>query len=473
MYLRMAKRLLLETDKRLLWKLIWNMGVRGLRSVQKHKQRLKRGEFFPPYLYISIINSCNLRCQGCWVDVAAKQQTIDLDAMNRMINEAKRMGNSFFGILGGEPFMHREMFDILAAHPDAYFQVFTNGQFITDDAAKRLRKLGNVTPLISIEGSEIVSDERRGRKEVFSKSMEGIQNCLNNKVLTGVCTSLCQSNFDLLDESWIDRLIEMGVMYCWFHIYRPVGPDPCEDLSLTPEQQRQARQFVVDMRTKKPIIIIDAYYDADGNAVCPAATGFTHHISPWGDIEPCPIIQFATETIHDPRPLREVFNNSQFCATSARWLPRTRAAVSCSNGLTSFRNLSKTMEPATRLSAARLSLSWKRWRHVRLNTTQARRFLKRAWPTGWPNASRFTITVSTPSISGKRTGRTRASKRNQANLSWFSSTFSSIEVVRCYDRYIHLFYSHVCLRSPVSLFLAAQNHQVTRSGQQFAFLESD
>ncbi|MCH7725431.1 MAG: radical SAM protein [Planctomycetes bacterium] len=312
MYLRMAKRLLLETDKRLLWKLIWNMGVRGLRSVQKHKQRLKRGEFFPPYLYISIINSCNLRCQGCWVDVAAKQQTIDLDAMNRMINEAKRMGNSFFGILGGEPFMHREMFDILAAHPDAYFQVFTNGQFITDDAAKRLRKLGNVTPLISIEGSEIVSDERRGRKEVFSKSMEGIQNCLNNKVLTGVCTSLCQSNFDLLDESWIDRLIEMGVMYCWFHIYRPVGPDPCEDLSLTPEQQRQARQFVVDMRTKKPIIIIDAYYDADGNAVCPAATGFTHHISPWGDIEPCPIIQFATETIHDPRPLREVFNNSQF-----------------------------------------------------------------------------------------------------------------------------------------------------------------
>ena len=23
----------------------------------------------------------------------------------------------------------------------------------------------------------------------------------------------------------LDRLIEMGVMYTWFHIYRPVGPD--------------------------------------------------------------------------------------------------------------------------------------------------------------------------------------------------------------------------------------------------------
>ncbi|MCA9119843.1 MAG: radical SAM protein [Planctomycetaceae bacterium] len=313
MYLRMAKRMLMETDKRLLWKLCWNMGIKGLRSVQKHKARLKRGEFFPPYLYISIINSCNLRCQGCWVDVAAKQQKIDVPAMNRMINEAKAMGNSFFGLLGGEPFMHGELFEILEAHPDAYFQVFSNGHFITDDVAKRLRRCGNVTVLISIEGSEVISDERRGKSGVYSKSMDGIQNCLSNKVMTGVCTSLCQSNYeDLLREEWLDRLIEMGVLYTWFHIYRPVGPDPSEALALTQDQQKQARQFVVDMRVKKPIIFIDAYYDADGEALCPMATGFTHHISPWGDIEPCPIIQFSKDSIHDERPLSEVFNDSEF-----------------------------------------------------------------------------------------------------------------------------------------------------------------
>ena len=66
------------------------------------------------------------------------------------------------------------------------------------------------------------------------------------------------------------------------------------------------------MRCKKPIIVIDAYYDADGKALCPAATGFTHHINPWGDIEPCPIIQFAKESIHDERPLDQVFNESDF-----------------------------------------------------------------------------------------------------------------------------------------------------------------
>ncbi|MEQ8790721.1 MAG: radical SAM protein [Pirellulaceae bacterium] len=313
MYVRMAKRLLVETDKRLLWKLFWNMGVKGLRSVQRHKRRLKRGEFFPPFLYISVINSCNLRCQGCWVDVAAKQERIPVDAMNRMLNEAKAMGNSFFGILGGEPFMHGELLEVLAAHPDAYFQVFTNGHFITADVAKELRRMGNVTPLISVEGTEIVSDERRGREGVYSKTMQGLHNCLDNKVMTGVCTSLCRTNIDdLLTDKWVDRLIEMGVMYTWFHVYRPVGPEACPDLSLTPAQQRQAREFVVRTRAEKPIIVVDAYHDADGQALCPAATGFTHHISPWGDIEPCPVIQLAKESIHDDRPLRETFNESQF-----------------------------------------------------------------------------------------------------------------------------------------------------------------
>ena len=288
-------------------------GLRGIRSVQKHKARLKRGEFFPPFLYISIINSCNLRCQGCWVDVAAPQAKIEVEAMDKLITEAKEMGNSFFGILGREPFMHPELMTILERHQDCYFQVFTNGHFITPQVAKDLHRIGNVTPLISVEGTEIVSDERRGRLNVLSQTMEGLHNCLENNVLTGVCTSLCQTNIDdLLCEAWVDNLIKMGVFYTWFHIYRAVGPDACPELCLTPDQQRKARQFVVDMRAEKPIVIIDAYYDGDGKALCPAATGFTHHISPWGDIEPCPIIQMANESIHDDRSLKDTFNESEF-----------------------------------------------------------------------------------------------------------------------------------------------------------------
>jgi MoaA/NifB/PqqE/SkfB family radical SAM enzyme len=316
MLLKLAARLLRETDKRLLWKLFWNMGIKGMLSVERHKRRLRKGQFFPPFLYVSVINSCNLRCQGCWVDVASKQEIITPQAFAKLVREARQMGNVFFGIVGGEPFMHPHLLDMLAEHPDCYFQVFTNGHFITEERARRMRQLGNVTPLISVEGSEIVSDERRGRKNVLSKTLEGVRNSIKHRVFTGVCTSLCQTNIDLLSERWIDRLIEMGVMYTWFHVYRPMGPDANPQLCLTPEQQLKARKFVVEMRAKKPIIIVDAYYDGEGRALCPAANGISHHINPWGDIEPCPIVQFTRESIHsseaDPRSLREKFLQSEF-----------------------------------------------------------------------------------------------------------------------------------------------------------------
>ncbi len=313
MYFSLARRLVAETDKRLLFKAAWTLGVRGLWSVHQHKRRLKRGEFFPPFLYLSVINSCNLRCQGCWVDVGAKQHRIEVDAANRTIAQAKAMGNSFFGILGGEPFMHKDLLKIFEANRDVYFQVFTNGHFITDEVAARLRELGNVTPLISVEGTEIISDTRRGRDGVLNQTMKGLETALRHKLLVGVCTSVCQSNLDdLVQDAWVDRLIEMGVMYCWYHIYRPVGPEPNPQLALTSEQQRRVRQFVVDTRATKPIIVIDAYHDDAGNALCPAATGFTHHVSPWGDLEPCPVIQLAKESIHDTKPLAETFNESGF-----------------------------------------------------------------------------------------------------------------------------------------------------------------
>ncbi|MDB6026891.1 MAG: moaA 1 [Verrucomicrobiales bacterium] len=310
---QLALRTIRSADKRLLWKFMWNFGVKGMLSVEKFKRRLKRGEYFPPFLYISIINSCNLRCQGCWVDVAAERNMIEADQLNRLISEAKAHGNVFFGILGGEPFMHPQLLEVLAKHPECYFQVFTNGQFITEKVAAELRRLGNVTPLISIEGTDLISDQRRGNKDVLNRTLRGLDNCIQQRILAGVATSVCQTNIDdLLTEAWLQKLIDRGVHYVWYHTYRPVGPKMNPQLALRPAQLVQVRKFIVEMRAKMPIAMIDAYYDHQGKALCPMVTGISHHISPTGDIEPCPIIQFATENIADKRDIYSVFRDSAF-----------------------------------------------------------------------------------------------------------------------------------------------------------------
>jgi MoaA/NifB/PqqE/SkfB family radical SAM enzyme len=313
MMLSFARRMMTEPDRRLVWKFAYNFGYKGMRSVQLYKKRLRRGEHFPPFLFISIINSCQLRCQGCWVDVEAPRQFISVDDMNRLLNDAKRHGNSYFGILGGEPFLHPELFRILEAHPDCYFQIFTNGQLISDEVARELRRVGNASPLVSIEGTAAVSDERRGRAQVLDRTLAGLENCRRNRLITGVATSVCRTNIDdLVSEAWLRRLVGLGVHYVWFHTYRVIGPKASPELALTPEQVLQVRRFIVRMRARLPIAIVDAYWDDQGQALCPMATGVSHHISPYGDIEPCPIIQFAKETIHDGRGLFETMNGSSF-----------------------------------------------------------------------------------------------------------------------------------------------------------------
>jgi len=295
----LTKRVLTETRPKVVAKFVYNFGVKGVRSVELHKQRRRRGENFPPFLFISVISSCQLRCQGCWVDVAAPAQKLSLEELNRIVGDAKAHGNAYFGILGGEPFMHPQLLDLFAAHPDCYFQVFTNGQLITDAIAGELARLGNVTPLISIEGSEIVSDERRGRMQVLSKTLAGLEACRRRGLLIGVATSVCQTNIELVSEVWLRRLIAMGVHYVWFHTYRVVGPNPNPQLALRPEQVLAVRRFIVKMRARLPIAIVDAYWDDRGEALCPMATGVSHHIGPGGHIEPCPVIQFATNTVRE------------------------------------------------------------------------------------------------------------------------------------------------------------------------------
>jgi MoaA/NifB/PqqE/SkfB family radical SAM enzyme len=307
-------RLLSQPSPRVLAKFIWNFGWHGMRAVNAFNRRLKKGECFPAFLFLSVTNRCNLKCQGCWVTSDGCPSELSAETIDQLIAECRPMGARFFGILGGEPLLHRGLMEVLGKHRDCYFQVFTNGQLLTRDVAREFRRLGNVTPLVSIEGTEVVSDERRGGQGVYQRSLDALENCRQERLITGVATSLCQTNLDdLLSTRFLQQVANLGAMYMWYYIYRPVGPNPAPELALDPEQVRRVRQFIVDQRPVAPLAIVDAYWDHEGQGLCPAATGISHHINPFGDVEPCPIIQFAKENIADG-PLRETVGDSQFLA---------------------------------------------------------------------------------------------------------------------------------------------------------------
>ena len=324
MSVQLLARLLTEPDKRVLRKFAWNFGWKGMRAVERFQKRLKRGEFFPAFLFISVTDQCNLACQGCWVTPCSPSRELDSAALDSLIETCKRKGSFFFGILGGEPLLHKGLLQVFERHPECYFLLFTNGTLITDAIAGEMRRIGNISPLLSIEGLAEVSDERRGGRDVFARSMAGLAHCRTNRLVIGAATSVCRSNLsDLASEAFIRDLARRGVHYLWYYIYRPVGPRPAPELALSPGQISELRRFIVEIRNRVPMLIVDAYWDHQGKALCPAAVGMAHHIGPGGDIEPCPPLQFARDNIHDGRPLEEVFGQPGFLQAFREFASRT------------------------------------------------------------------------------------------------------------------------------------------------------
>ncbi len=287
-------RNLLRADSKCIRKFMINLGWKGLKTFRHFDKRRRHGSAFPAFQFISVTNQCNLACQGCWVSQRNGIRQLEFDVTDRIIRDSNEHGSWFFGILGGEPLLYPNLTTLFRMHPRSYFQLFTNGTLLTDKIAGELRKSANVSPLISFEGDETVADTRRGGADVYSRTIRAIETSVAGGLITGVSVSVCKSNIEMaLSDSFVEMMHRMGVVYLWYYIYRPTGEKPCYELSLSRPEIERLRRFLVDGRTRFSMVIIDSYWDADGNPFCPAAEGLSHHINPEGHIEPCPVIQYS------------------------------------------------------------------------------------------------------------------------------------------------------------------------------------
>jgi len=329
MLFRLAYRAVTELSPRLVMKAGWLWVYKGMRAVGAYKRRVKRGELFPPFFFLALTNACNLRCHGCWIEGHGRVSQLPVADVDTLIAAGKRQRAYFYTLLGGEPMIYPGLWEIIERHRDCYFQIITNGMFFGDENVARLRKAGNVTPLVSIDGMEAHNDDRRG-EGVFQAAMEGMARLKRNKMLFGVATTVTGRNLDeVMTDEYVREMIGRGAMYLWYYVYRPVGADPSPHYCVGREQMIELRRRLLRLRRKHPIIIIDTYWNAAGEAVCPAALGLGFHIGPQGSIEPCPPLSLAVQTIRDNGgELFTTINESQFLRGFQEFVKeRTRGCV--------------------------------------------------------------------------------------------------------------------------------------------------
>ena len=329
MLARLACRMLTGVSPRLLTKAAWLWVAKGGRAVTAYKRRVRRGDLFPPFLFLALTDACNLRCHGCWIGTAGRVNQLTEDDVEAVIAAGKRQKSYFYTLLGGEPMMYPALWDVVGRHSECYFQTITNGLFFDEENVDRIVRLGNVTPLVSLDGFAANNDDRRGAG-VFEAVAEGLARLKRRKILFGVATTVTGSNMDeVLSDRYVEHIIGRGAMYLWYYVYRPVGADPSPRFCVERAQMIELRRRLLALRRKHPIVLIDTYWDAEGRAVCPAALGLGFHIGPRGTIEPCPPLSFACESIRDhDGDLFATINESAFLRGFQEFVTtRTRGCV--------------------------------------------------------------------------------------------------------------------------------------------------
>lgn len=295
---------------RALWKAAYLYGWKGFKAIRAYKGRLDRGELYPPFMFIALTNTCNLRCHGCWVEKEGTAFYLTPEEIDRIIVSGKKRNAYYYTLLGGEPFMYKGLLEIFARHPDCYFQVITNGMFFNEQTVAKLAELGNVTPLISLDGYADQNDLRRG-SGVFEAAAKGLARLKAAKIMFGIATTATGKNMaDVMSDAYVKHFIDSGAQYIWYYVYRPMSPQPHPEYCVSKDQLLWFRKRLLELRRTQPILVIDTYWTATGEAFCPAATGLGFHIGPQGSIEICPALSFARETVRDGADLYPVINES-------------------------------------------------------------------------------------------------------------------------------------------------------------------
>jgi MoaA/NifB/PqqE/SkfB family radical SAM enzyme len=298
-------------------KLIENLITQGLiMNYRKRLKECKKGGTVPTTVLISPTMRCNLRCVGCYAGNYSMTDDLPFEVVDRIIREGKKLGVAFFTFLGGEPFVWPHLFKILEKHKDAFFQVYTNSTLITEETAKRLLKTGNALPILSIEGFEKRTDERRG-KGVYKKIMNAMDILKKHQIPFGFSAAVTSRNAEeISSDKFVDFVIEKGAYLGWFFLYMPVGAKPDPKLMPMPKQRLHLYHRDLEIRKTKPIFIIDFWNDAPWVGGCIAGKEYVH-ITSKGDVEPCIFTHMAVDNIKN-KSLREVLNSDYFKALRAR-----------------------------------------------------------------------------------------------------------------------------------------------------------
>jgi AdoMet-dependent heme synthase len=128
--------------------------------------------------------ACDSKCVHC-TSAGKKAASDELCAKDakKIVDQVADFGASFFGITGGEPFLRKDLFEVLdyAAEKGLGTSIITDGRLLDEEAFKKIFK--NQTKIsISIDGAQETDDAIRG-EGAYAAAVSAIKRLSREKLL--------------------------------------------------------------------------------------------------------------------------------------------------------------------------------------------------------------------------------------------------------------------------------------------------
>ena len=248
-------------------------------------------------------SACNLHCTGCWAAEYGHKLNLTYEEMDSIITQGKELGIYFYMYTGGEPLVRKkDIIRLCEKHYDCEFHAFTNGTLVDDEFCEEMRRVGNLSLSISLEGFEEVNDMRRG-EGVFDKVMAAMDRLKKYGLIFGTSICYTRKNIETVtSDEFLDMIIGKGCRFTWYFHYMPVGNDAAPDLLPTKEQREYMYHRVREIcgaTGGKPIYAMDFQNDGEFVGGCIAGGRNYCHINANGDVEPCVFIHYSSANIRE------------------------------------------------------------------------------------------------------------------------------------------------------------------------------
>lgn len=285
--------------------------IKGPKKRKKFQE--ENGYTLPGTISLSPSHKCNLHCRGCYASSYSQYAEINTDDVEKIIQEAEDLGIFLINILGGEPFLRKDMFSLFEKHKNVAFRVSSNGTLLDPDILDSLKRAGNVVVFFSLEGLEKETDSWRG-DGIFEQIKENMSLLKKERILFGFSALLHDENKDILvSEDFLDCMEKLGNKLGVYFPYGPIGENPCYELVIEEEKLRECFEMLEKIETHHSMLLFKEGFRSLKrphshvlNQGCRA--GHCVHITPEGHVEPCNGIQFYTDNIFD-KGLKEIFKS--------------------------------------------------------------------------------------------------------------------------------------------------------------------